>query len=90
MILKNIFFYELKILHLSLYLFFFYLCLIIAYFIFKLNVSHFPIQEEIFFQFPIFFISKQTTLMSENNKGISFALGYRVNISKRSENEPAE
>jgi hypothetical protein len=26
--------------------------------------------------------------MSENNKGISFALGYQVNISKRSENEP--
>jgi hypothetical protein len=28
------------------------------------------------------------TLMSENNKGISFALSYQVNESKRSENEP--
>jgi hypothetical protein len=27
--------------------------------------------------------------MSENNKGISFALGYQNNTSKRSENEPA-
>jgi hypothetical protein len=59
-----------------------------AYLIFKLNVSYSPIQENIFFQFPIFFISKQMTLMSENNKGISFALSYQVNESKRSENEP--